>query len=68
MDHYLQSSVEIRLPMSKKKGPRISDFKHSLGMGPITSTESGSLPYLNQKHLFKNVNAQANQFGDLIEQ
>lgn len=66
MDHYLQGNVELTIPR-KKKGPRISDFKHSLVTGANTSAESGSLPYLNQRHLFKNVNAQASQFEDLIE-
>ena len=43
--------------MAKKKGPRISDFKHSLVSGNTSMESSQQLPYLNQKHLFKNVNA-----------
>ena len=52
---------------TKRKGPRISDFKHSLITG-TSSAVTGELPYLNQKHLFKNVNAQAQHYGSLIDQ
>ena len=49
------------------KPNRISEFKHSLVTGAST-TESKELPALHQKHLIKNINAQANHYGLMIEQ
>ena len=47
------------------KPNRISEFKHSLVTGAST-TESKELPALHQKHLIKNINAQANHYGVMI--
>ena len=49
------------------KPNRISEFKQSLVTGAST-TESKELPALHQKHLIKNINAQANHYGIMIEQ
>lgn len=49
------------------KPTKISDFRQSLVTGAST-TESKELPALHQKHLIKNINAQANHYGQMIEQ